>query len=400
MIINSQFFITYYTGREPLTLKQAPASVTTNALQKVEYDKFIQSVDTIYGSQRLDGTIPKFWTQRTQTVDQLGNASYYYTPHPDSDLLQLDSKSAYYFIVRDDTAIPLRIPAVGGLLLGFTDARLLPNVISSSIPNKTLTESNRYSFSPQIENLQPYEEYLYRFKTVVANWPISINTISGILKPSSSTGVINTNIAFCPTTGNCDNNILPYSFPPICSLSSTDDQIATVQLSITPISYEGPEVLSNQFTVVCNDCLPKPNISILGPSVLEIREPTDDDADPANFPFVLSLSNLELEQEYTYNIDVKNAEWPVVFASASSGVINLRNPSDIPLVSGKLFFCPATGLCPPGQKNVPNYSVPVYPKFLTGVAAYNVTLQASLSSTDCQSSETIYSKPITISYIN
>lgn len=397
MIINSQFFITYYTGKEPLTLKQPPASLVNNPAAKVEYDRFIQSIDTIYGSQKLDGTIPKFWTQRTQTTDQLGNTQYYYTPHPNSDLSQLDSKSAYYFIVRDDTAIPLRIPAIGGLLLGFTDARLLPNIINSTIPNTTLTQTNRVSLSPQIENLQPYEEYLYQFKPTSSNWPVSINSISGIIKPAAASGTINASFGFCPSTGSCDTNILPYSLPPECSLSSTSDKTITMQLSIVPISYEGPEVLSNQFSINCKDCLPKPSVSILAPD--SVQESSSDDADPASIDFSLQFDNLEIEQDYEFGINILQAEWPIVFAAPSSGNILLRNSTDTPSVKGKIFFCPTTGLCPPGEKGVPQYLVPTYPKFLTGVASYNITLQASLVSS-CQSSEIIYSKPITISYRN
>lgn len=399
MIINSQFFITYYTGKEPLKLKEVPASLQPGSAQRVEYDRFIQSIDTIYGSQKLDGTIPKFWTQRTQIVDALGNAQYYYIPHPDSDLTQLDSKSAYYFIVREDSAIPLRIPAIGGLLLGFTDARVLPVVAPSSVMGTGLTSQYKYAFAPKIENLQPYEEYKYEFKTVSSNWPVSINNISGIIKPASSTTTLDAVIGFCPNTGNCDTNVLPYQLPPVCSLSSSNEKSITMQLSISPVSYEGPEVLSNQFTIECKDCLPKAAVSIVGPEITEIKESEDDNADLPNYPFSLSFSNLEIEKTYNYTINVVKADWPVVFAAPNSGTIKLRSSTDIPFIGGKIVFCPTTGLCPPNQNGVPNYSVPNYPKFLTGSAIYSVILQASLTKTDCDS-ETIYSKPINIRYIN
>lgn len=399
MIINSQFFITYYTGREPLKLTEVPASLATGSPLRVEYDRFIQSIDTIYGSQKLDGTIPKFWTQRTQIVDALGNAQYYYTPHPDSDLTQLDSKSAYYFIVRDDSNIPLRIPAIGGLLLGFTDARILPSISEETIPDKELTSTHRYSFSPVINNLQPYEEYKYEFKTISSNWPIAINAISGIIKPATPTASINASIGFCPTTGNCDTNVMPYELPAVCSLSSSNNKNITMQLSISPLSYEGTEVLSDQFTIECKDCLPKPTVSIISSASTDVRPSDDDNAEIPNFPFSLGFSNLQTEKNYTYTIDIVYAEWPVILAVPNSGTVRLRSSTDTPSIRGKVVFCPTTGLCPPNQNGVPEYSVPRYPKFLTGEALYNVTLQASLMSSDCES-ETFYSKPINIQYTN
>lgn len=399
MIINSQFFITYYIGKEPLPLKTVPVSLTPNSAGRIEYDNFMQAIDTIYGSQTLDGSIPKFWTRRTQAVDQLGNIKYFYEPHPDSTLSQLDSKSSYYFIVRDTTAIPVRIPAIGGLLLGFTDANKLPNVLSESIPNTKLSTDSKHSFSPRIENLQPYEEYKYEFKTVNANWPVSISSISGILKPSTDKANIESSIGFCPSTGNCDTNVMPFTLPEACTLSSSDNKSITMQLSISPLSYDGTEVFSNQFTVECENCLPKPSIAISGKSPVIVVEPTSDDAEPASYSFELVTQNLELDKEYTYSIEVLRSEWPFLFTTPTSGSLIVKSSTDKPLLDGRIFFCPTTGLCPPNQNGVRPYTVPSYPKFLTGAAAYNVTLRAVLDSVECDT-ETVYSLPITISYKN
>ena len=399
MIINSQFFITYYIGKEPLPLKTIPPSLTPNSAGRIEYNTFMQAIDTIYGSQTLDGSIPKFWTRRTQAVDQLGNIKYFYEPHPDSTLSQLDSKSSYYFIVRDTNAIPVRVPAIGGLLLGFTDANKLPNVLPESIPNTKLSTDSKYSFSPKIENLQPYEQYRYEFKTVNANWPVSISTISGIIKPSTDKASIESNIGFCPSTGNCDTHVMPFVLPEACTLSSSDNKSITMQLSIVPVSYDGIEVFSNQFTIECKDCLPKPSVSISGKSPSLVVEPTTDDAEPASYSFELITKNLELDKEYSYSIEVLRSEWPFVFTTPTSGTINIKSSTDKPLLDGKIFFCPTTGLCPPNTNGVHSYTVPSYPKFLTGAASYSVTLRAVLDSAECDT-ETVYSLPITISYKN
>lgn len=263
MIINSQFFITYYMGNQPLPLTTTPTNLTP--AQSGDYQRFIQNIGAIYGSQAPNGKIPKFWTKLTQTTDSLGNIKYSYIPHPDSDLQSLSSKSAYYFIVRDESAIPLKIPSVGGSLIGFTDGSSLPRVVSSSIPNIVLTSAsgNSLFISPRIDNLQPYEEYRYQFKSVDANWPITINPQSGILRPSTSSGVINANAAFCLSSGECDSSFLEYRSEqganPLGILASqtTNNKYAIINLSVTPTSYSGSEILSDQFVILCKDCLPE-----------------------------------------------------------------------------------------------------------------------------------------------
>ena len=65
-----------------------------------------------------------------------------------------------------------------------------------------------------------------------------------------------------------------------------------MQLSITPISFDGPEVLSNQFTIECEDCLPKPAIVISSKSDTQVVEPIGDDAEPASYTFEILTDNL------------------------------------------------------------------------------------------------------------
>lgn len=399
MIIHSQFFITYYIGQQPLPLMSTPANLAPNTPARIDYDNFMQAVDTIYSSQQIDGRIPKFWTQRTQEIDQLGNIKYYYRPHPDSTLKQLDSKFSYYFIIRNTAAIPLKIPAIGGLLLGFTDASKLPNVISSSLIGTKLTDTSKVTITPKIENLQPYEEYIYEFKTVYANWPVGITNLSGIIKPSTDKASIETSIGFCPSSGACDSKTMPFTLPSQCSLTSSDNKSITMSLSIKPKSYDGPEVLSDHFTIECQDCLPTPAISIVDLSTKNVVEPIEDNADPAFYSYKLEVANLEIDKPYEYSIEVLKSEWPFVFTSPISGNIILRSPSDKPPLDGKIFFCPATGLCPPNQNGVGPYTVPVYPKFLTGSNAYNVILRAKLTSLECDN-KAVYSNPTIISYRN
>jgi len=399
MIINSQFFITYYTGKNPLSLKTLQTGLSST--QRADYERFIQSISAIYASQGVNGKIPKFWTKLTEVNDTLGNKKYTYIPHPDSDLEFLSPRLAYYFIVRDESAIPLRIPAIGGSLLGFTDTSMLPYVIPSSLNNITLNASsgNIVSISPMIENLQPYEEYTYQFKSVDANWPVSVNPESGILKPSTSSGLLNARVSFCMSSGSCDSNSLDYTLQPSCLVAAPNDndKYAIMVVSVTPKTYSGPEVLSNQFTITCDDCLPKPRILLQGSGQTNLTHPASP-SDIRAFDFTINVSDVHPNQTYKYSIETLDAQWPTMFIGQRSGLLEVKN-SPPPTMVGKIVFCYATGICKPGSPNVNPYNIPLdsYPKSWTQPKIYNVLVRAKLENTTCPTN-IVYSNPILLTY--
>lgn len=398
MIIDKKFSIITYAGSKPLNLMAKDTEIANDTIKNNEWDKFIQSIDSIYASQNINDSIPLFWTRRFAVNDQFGNTSYRYEPHPDSSLKKLDSRSAYYCILRDGSLAPIKIPAHGPLVLGYTDTSDLPFVFPQ-LEDVVLDETSfKYSFKSQIINLKPYETYNYSWKVISSNWPVATNTISGVLKPASPTGTINSAMAFCPTTGICSDKTLTYTLPSECSLETRDNPYITLQLSIVTSSASiVAESLSDPFTITCNDCLPKPKIAIESLSDRNVVESDAADADTPYFDFKLNFSNLEVEQEYSYNINTVYSEWPIVFSSPVSGSFVVKSSSPSPIF-GKLFFCPATGLCAPNDDNIPNYSIPNYPKFLTSDFVHNIILQASLSYTsDCNNS-IFNSDLITITY--
>jgi hypothetical protein len=396
MIIDKKFSLVTYAGSKPLNLMAKDSEIANDPIKNNQWDQFIQSIDTIYAGQNIDNSIPIFWTRRFSVNDQFGNTSYKYEPHPESSLQKLDSKSAYYCILRDSSLAPIKIPSHGQLVLGYADVSDLPYVfppIEDVILDKT---SFKHSFKPQIINLKPYENYTYSWKVVSSNWPAAANSLSGVLKPASTTGTINTAISFCPTTGECSDNVLQYNLPSECSIENFDNPYITLQLSVKPESTS-IESLSDQFTITCNDCLPKPRITIENISDNNIIEDPSDHAPAPYYSFRLNFNNLEIDQEYNYSINIIHSEWPIVFSSPISGSFT-TNSLPVPSIYGKFFFCPTTGLCVPNGTNIPSYTVPNYPKFLTSDIDHNIIMQASLSYTnDCDSS-TSYSDLNTITY--
>jgi hypothetical protein len=431
MIINSQFFITYYMGKEPLPLKTVPTNLTT--AQRADYERFIQNIGAIYGSQTPNGKIPKFWTKLTQITDALGNTKYSYIPHPDSDLEFLSSKSSYYFIVRDESSIPLKIPAIGGSLIGFTDTSMVPIVVSSSIKDVRLTaqSGNTVSITPRIENLQPYETYRYEFKSVDANWPVLVSPQSGVIKPSSASGTINAQVSFCIHSSGCGTHALDYNTDSDFEINNPNHHYSTIALSITPQSYVGQETLSDQFSIYCDDCLPKPSINIVGdtaltsqsfialtgsvpsgsgsspsgvtnsvmPKFYKISQPLSPDR-VASFDFTLNIDSLLANTEYEYKVESLDAEWPTLFIGQCSGILDIKSQSTkIPPIPSKLVFCHATGVCKPDSPGINPYIVPTfnYPPAWNQPRSYNVLLRASLTPLN-RPNDVVYSDPVLLSY--
>lgn len=396
MIIDKKFSIITYAGSRPLNLMAKDADIANNPVKNNQWDKMIQAIDTIYAAQASDNTIPVFWTSRNSRLDSFGNTYYEYTPNIRSTLTQLNSKSSYYIILRDSSLVPLSIPSHGGLILGYSDAQDLPSV-SPALEDVTLNkDSFEYIFKPRLVNLKPFESYNYSWKVIAGNWPVVANTLSGVLKPASNTGTINSSMTFCPTTGECSTNILSYSLPASCSLEQNKNPFITLQLSVK--TETGPESLGDPFTITCDDCLPRPRVSISGIDNNLVVEPTNDTSATPSYSFRLLFNNLSLDTEYSYEIETLKADWPIVYVSPVSGSFVNKSINSLP-IDGKFYFCPTTGLCPPNNTTIPNYSIPPYPKFLTSEAEYNVYIRASLSGdATCGSSPNIYSDIHTIRY--
>jgi hypothetical protein len=415
MIINSQFFISHYTGKESLDLMSMPSGFEEDNIKKAEYNRFIQSIDTIYASQNLNGEVPKFWTRRTQIIDDFGNVSYTNEPHPLSTLTSLSSMSSYYFILRDSTEVPVKIPVKGGEVFGFTDSSSLPIVDSVSSCLSTvssdescsqikLTSNNFTDVIFNISNLRPYESYFYEISSISANWPVDINPVSGIIKPAKATGVIEINALFCPSTGICGSNILDYTLSNECLLTDPNKVYATIQLSIKPTTQPDLEVYSDHFSVFCEDCLPsRPTVSISGSESDLVDGNTFDGFAYYNFDLVIAETGiLNNDKNYTYQIETLSAEWPFIFITPTGGIATINSGSKEISINNQFFICPATGLCPPGTPGVPTYSIPNYPKFLLGeeivAERSSIKIRASIESYDCPGQK-VYSNTRTITFI-
>ena len=361
---------------------------------RAAYNKFINSISTIYASQAIDGEIPVFWTDRVESND--GTAASF-APNSNSTLTALEPKKSYYFILRDTTNIPLTIPEIGGPLPGFQNPNYLPKITitkesstssSSSSSNSTTntnnnstnnsiltggsptiysissvqsesatykilnqTNKNKYSFVVNFEKLQPYEKYVYKFKPVSADWPTTITPFSGIISASEDTATINATMTFCFASGLCENasNFLDYSLEGI-AIDFTDTLYSTIQVSLEPITYDGIEVLSNHYTFECQDCIPELGVGFpVADDVINLEGEGNYCTD-----IIANLTGTIAGVTYNYSFNSYAANWPSVIIPQTGQFKASRDNAEI---KAKLAFCPSTIICSGNTPGLLEYSV-------------------------------------------
>jgi len=397
MIINNQFYIFTYAGSEPLNLMETPDEFSNNSILLSQYNTFIQSIDSIYGSQNINDNIPVFWTRRVSLTDSLGNNNIGYQPHPDSTLTQLDSKESYYVIVRNLDSLPIIVPILGDAVAGFTDNSLAPIITGINNISLSANSGNSIVIKPEIGQLQQYETYSYEYKGLSANWPITISPISGIIRPSTDKAKLSSVLSFCATSGSCcscviDPDIIMGNIKNRCPNFNEIDLYSTFELEIKPVSFSGIAVKSNPITMECKDCLPRVRINLqqYSPSI---------DLTSTNTVNVSSvISNLEPTQNYTYEYVGIGGNWPAMFITPISGVITSYRPNEDFTLTSRLTFCPTTGLCPSTDSSVLDYAVD--PKF---IESYYTSFVLKITPNTCiepyylfQNSSSVYSTPLTI----
>jgi hypothetical protein len=384
MNINGQFYITNYVGQEPLDLMNMPTSFTEDRDQS-DYNRFIESVSTIYASQNATGGIPVFWTTRNIVAEAAASTfRYIYSPSEDSTLKSLLPRESYYFILRDNANVPVKIPIVGGASVGFVDEQALVTITEFNDIVLEEPSQNNTKLSPVINDLQPYESYAYEFKGLSANWPVTITPSSGIIKPSNDSTKIDCILQFCATTGICSSSLtaLDFDINTKCDIPQDHDLYAVLQLSITPISYSGVQTFSQHVTVSCRDCLPRLSIDIEGSPTTTLTS-----ANGNTYGFVSNISGLALGEQYSYQFLPIRANWPSTMITPMSGTFNTNDSTSRTLAS-KIIFCPTTGLCPPSDPSVLPYSVGS--KFIESYySSFNLIV------TDCNN-KISHSEPITV----
>ena len=214
---------------------------------------------------------------------------------------------------------------------------------------------DKFPLSVAFDSLSVGETYNYEIIEQSSNWPTYISPMTGQIIATSDRMYESFNLRFCPNTGVCpsgSDNILAYNGASIdtCSIGilNNSSKISSFKIQTTPHSYDGDVVLSDLIKVECVDCLPKTTISV--PTLpIVLTAPNDSN----RYLLQSSVSGLIVGQEYSYVLNSKEANWPIVATPMSGSFIAKSNTQQN--ISSTLNFCYTTGSCPSGNASILDY---------------------------------------------
>ena len=417
MRINTANFLIHYPGSQALPL-QGESPFTDDPRKTADYNRFIENISTIYGSQDSEGNIPLFWTVFSGTK---------YVPNPESTLRQLDPRRSYYFITRDEASLPLNLPINGKILAGYRDQPILPQIkttLTDTFDNinddQAVLTTNNYAYLKfKVDGLQPFEDYDYTINCDAANWPVSISPISGVIKPSQTDEPLELSsvVHFIKSTGTCGDqtNIATNSLD--CADINSNNLYAVVNLEITPQSNTVDSVKGDNITIRCKDCIPRlsvqlPDIGILSSTNSTASSAPNSDAatqqytalsgtsaggmvenlapvsdDNRFFSYKADIKNIETKKKYNYEYRSLEGNWPARLSTPMSGSLSSLNPETV--LNSTINFCLSTGLCP--ENGALSYNLASGPD----LSNLFTTVELVVSSED--GTETAVSNPFTVS---
>jgi len=224
--------------------------------------------------------------------------------------------------------------------------------------------SNIKAIDVKVEGLHPKKSYTYQISNQGGNWPVRVSPLSGVFSSGLTTYVY-----FCASTGLCppsDPNV--FFNTPSTNISSFGLDIGNHSLysviGLSIIDSDSKILSTKSYIVECDECLPSidihsPNI-VLGPN------------DGYSKSFTIELDGLLPNQDYAYNFQAVNGNWPIKILPISGSLVSSSNSGTI---HGLVTFCSSSGSCLPANSLLPFERIE---KCDNGEEKYNV-IQLSVS---------------------
>jgi hypothetical protein len=266
----------------------------------------------------------------------------------------------------------------------------LPNLYITAEENIILDESslNTKQIATAVNGLIPNQLYTYVFTSIESNWPVKVTPVSGTILSSSDSANIKSLVTLCANSGDCANSL---SFIPTQNCDAGQSPFAAIKLTVSPVNSSLQSQVSADFTVSCDNCIPK--LSLVLPSTVRL------DRLSKNKTFMnLVASNLKLGQQYVYHINSVDANWPAIVTPISGKLTAHYDSMNIPLT---VTLCPSTGLCPSTSSDVIDYSIDS--SCLLGYSNMEryVRFNADISGNECDNRyDKVYSNDVTISCVD
>jgi hypothetical protein len=375
------FFV--YKGGYKLDL-MSPPPPTENILYS-QYLKLIDSVSSIYGEQRPDGTIPVFYTKQI-IVNNAGSNQAVRVPDENSTLKELIPGRAYYFVPRSQQYLPVNIPQTlnffnfiqideksldylkykelislissaqpstgGGSSIGIQSVSALdccPKiVVKELVNNKVIINGFKGVLKIQVNNLIPDENYYYFLEPVFSNWPIKISPLKGSIKksgPTNADGFVSVTISLFyttyKTTNDADSDSFSYSLPDPKKYRyyEQDNILSTVNISIVHSDANKCLPVSRIFDI--NPVLPDTvcqKIKLFPSGTVQLGQTLEAEFNTKQHIHGV-ITNLDPDNDYKYYFRSKSASWPANIKPIS-GILNPSNRDNgVAYVHGLFSFC-------------------------------------------------------------
>jgi hypothetical protein len=204
-----------------------------------------------------------------------------------------------------------------------------------------LKGTNESTINVDISGLKPYTTYSYRFLDIGSNYPIDLQLVSGTFTTSNNKSYsLRTDFAFCGYE-DCDNVVIGSGYSNKIGQEQCDKYYTNLQMSLDS-SYFIEPIIGPKITVECDNCLPKPVITL--PDSIDLDSVTLN-----NFNLITNITGLKPNSRYDYSFQHMGGNHSVILDNVS-GYFNTDSAgTDIDLIT-PMIMCESSGLC--GSTNV------------------------------------------------
>jgi hypothetical protein len=330
-ITNNKTLFTYHG--ESLDLINPPD--TSNNQLYALYNSLINSTLAIYGSSRVDGSIPVFWTK----IDNRNKLSR--IADKNSTLQKLENNKSYYIVILDNSSFPLTIPkpidiqdisARSCYICTSDDIDCCSQLSIQSGNYSDVILSNEYSSNVYVilSGLKPDTKYNYSVSPVLSNWPAKMYPLSGFIErsgPTDKENNLNANLEFMFSyiskdgSGNIAKNI-----------DVSNKKIFSI-LDFNVWQDGCDSVIKDTINISSSNLGSLTGIDIC-PSIKFNSDPYFV-TNSGSYNVIMSYSGLDITKNNYYYISSNNANWPSRISSTSGKIIPeyiYKNTS-----SGKLY---------------------------------------------------------------
>lgn len=380
------FFV--YKGGYKLDLMSPPPP--TETILYSQYLKLIDSVSSIYGEQRPDGTIPVFYTKQG-VINNTGSNQIVRVPNENSTLKELVPGKAYYFVPRSQQYLPVNIPQTFNFFnfiqideksLDYLKYKELISLISSSqqqnisgssigiqavstldccpkivvqniLNNKVTIDGFKGVLKIQVNNLIPDENYYYFLEPIFSNWPIKISPLKGSIKksgPTNADGFVSATISLFyntyKTINDADSDAFPYSLVDSKKYRyyQQENILSTVNISIVHSDSNKCLPVSRVFDI--SPVLPDTichKVKLFPSGTVQLDQSPQLEFNTKQHIHGV-VTNLDPDNEYKYYFRSKSASWPANIKPIS-GILNPNNRANgVAYIHSLFSFCASGSL--------------------------------------------------------